>query len=134
MHITKLYKVVEDGEAVFIGSAAEIQKHLNLPGKDIVYAYARSKYKLYGKYEFIYEGVRKSEGNKKNLKKEKAKPTKHETDLEWIRIALNKPPRYMTGYHSNAKEFVDELAAEGIRFKAVRCPGEKYYWLYREMS
>ena len=87
MHSTKLFKVIEEGKEVFKGSAVEIQKHLDLCGKDIVYSYARYGHKLYGRYSFIPAGERKSEGNKKTLEKlEKAKPkpTKHQQKVEYL--------------------------------------------------
>ena len=130
MHTTKLFSVQEDGNEIYKGSAVEICKHLNLPGKDIVYAYARNGYELYGRFKFIPAGVRQSEGNKKTLAKQeraKPKPTKHQRDLEWIRFHLVHDGN--TGYHTNCREFRKELEMDGIYFKATKSKHFKGHYI-----
>ena len=132
MRTTVVFAVIEDGKEVWRGSAWEIYHKFDLPSKDIVYSYDRTQHCLYGKYRFKRVGVKQIECDRKVLRKERKKPkqTKHEYDLEWIRIALNKPPYYMTGYHNDGHDFVEELMAEGITFKAEK-KEKKYYHLIR---
>ena len=116
MRTTRLFSVVEEGKEIFKGSALEVQKHLNIPSKDIIYAYARYGHKLYGIYSFIPAGVRKSEGNKKTLEKmEKAKPkpTKHQQKVEYLAWHL----LYRNGITTikgNPQEYVEDLKKLGI--------------------
>lgn len=133
MHETKLYSITENGAEVFKGSAAEVAEHFDLPNKDMVYYYHMTGYLLLRKYTIEYAGVRVTKNPKEKKKEEKKKePTKHQQTLEWIRIALMKPPNYMTSYHTNGKEFVDELKAEGITFRAEKHPRDKGdYFLIR---
>ena len=61
---------------------------------------------------------------------DKKPPTKHEIDLEWIKVALMNHP--FTSYHNNGEEFVEELKAEGIQFEATPCPYKRgHYYLTR---
>lgn len=124
MHTTKIFSVMVEDREIFKGSAVEIQKHLNLCGKDIVYAYARYGHKLYGRYRFIPAGERKSEGNRKTLKKiEKAKPkpTKHQQKLEYLAWHL-KHKEGITTLKGNPKDFVDELKEMGLPVRYYHAP------------
>ena len=118
MHSTKLFTVMEEGREIFKGSAVEIQKHLDLCGKDIVYAYARYGHKLYGKYSFIPAGERKSEGNRKTLQKlEKAKPkpTKHQQKVEYLAWHLKYYGNVIL--KGNPEKYEDDLKIIGIDIK-----------------
>lgn len=115
MHSTKLFTVMEEGKEIFKGSAVEIQKHLDLCGKDIVYAYARYGHKLYGRYSFIPAGERKSEGNRKTLQKmEKAKPepTKHQQKVEYLAWHLKYYGNVIL--KGNPEKYEDDLKTIGI--------------------
>lgn len=117
MRTTKLFKVIEGGKEIYCGSAVEICKYLNLAGKDIVYAYARSGYELYGRFTFIPSGIRKTEGNKKTLAKQekaKPKPTKHEQKLNYLAWHLQHYGN--TTLKGHPSKYKEELKQMGIEF------------------
>ena len=128
--MSKLYICYDMGQYVAKGTADYIATLLNIPQQTTVSYYALKNKKYHKRYTFEWTG----EYYRKHIKKEEKKkePTKHELDLEWIRIALNKSPSYMTCYKGDGREFIDELKAEGITFIAEKHPRDKgYYYLKR---
>lgn len=130
-HYVKIFAVHENDKEVFRGTAIEIEKWNEMITRDKVYTYIRNQRKLFGCYS-IHEVESRWVTDKKDPPKERKKQTKHEYNLEWIRIALNKPPYYMTSFRGKGDEFVDELKAEGITFRAEKHPKDKgCYYLIR---
>lgn len=133
-HYVKTYSVFDGEKEVFNGTAAQIGEKYYL-NKDVVYKYIRDHNKYNGMYWFVESGkilVYDSKKYKKRYTKPKAKPTKHETELEWIKTALNLPPYYMTSYHNKGQEFVEELKEMGIEFITEKCPYKRgHYYLIR---
>ena len=130
-HYAKVFAVTENGNEVFRGTAKEIENWNYMITRDLIYNYTYSERRVFGIYKITHVGE-KLITPKKDQKKKENKGSKHEQALEWIRIALKQPPYYMTSYHTNGKEFADELKAEGILFTAEKCPYKKgHYYLKR---
>lgn len=114
---SKVFRCFDNGLFLMEGTAMEIGKALDMPQLDTIYIYSRSGSKYHKRYTFVPTGKVKRNLFKKDMAVEAPKPrTKHETDLEWIRISLKHYGN--TSYHTSGEEFRDELAEEGIFFES----------------
>lgn len=129
--MAKVFDCYDGDRLIMTGTAGEIAIALDIPQPSTVNIYSIKEKKYHKRYMFVFTGEIRKVASVETVEKKKP-PTKHEIDLEWIRIALNKSPYYMTGYHNDGREFIDELKAEGITFRTEKHPRDKgYYYLIR---
>lgn len=130
--MAKVFDCFKDGKFIYRGTAQEIANRLDIPQSATINVYAISGKAYHYAYTFVFTGEYRNKLDFKPMSAKKKEPTQHELDLEWIRIALNKSPYYMTSYHNDGAEFVEELKSEGITFRAEKHPIDKGdYFLIR---
>lgn len=127
-HYVKKFAVYDNGTEVFRGTAIEIENWNDMLTRDKVYAYVYSQRTMFGRYTIKQVESVWSEKKDPPKKKEKTKEQKHRETLDWIKFALMQPPEYKTSYHTDGREFKNELEAHGITFEAEKHPYEKKVW------
>ena len=124
----KIYKAYDNGKPVLKGTAKDIAKNLDIPSTSTVCIYAKKKRVYFKRYTFEETGEECFALDFRNMNK-KHEPTKHESDLEYLKISLLK---YGNSSHStNGSQFVQELARCGIRFTAEKL--EKKHYLFKRV-
>ena len=125
----KIYKCYENGRMIMKGTASQIADFLGIPCPSTVGTYAKYNRIYYKRYTFEETGENYKALDFKNMNKRK-EPTKHESDLEYLRVNLTVHGN--SSHSTDGREFVQELAKCGIRFKAELMRDKKAY-LYKRI-
>ena len=119
----KIYNCYENGKQIMKGTANQIAEFLGIPCPSTIGTYAKYNRIYYKIYTFEETGENYNALDFKSMNKKE--PTKHESDLEYLKVNLTVHGN--SSHSTDGREFVQDLARCGIRFKADQMYDKKGY-------
>lgn len=123
----RLFKVIEDGEEVFVGTASEIKEYYHISGN--IYQYINSEHKFLRKYNLVSTNENNdiASDTVNNTKKPRNKNKKTISDLDYLikMLSLNNN----TIFKGNIEEYIEPLKEHGIIITYKRSTYDNAFYL-----